>query len=189
MLLSGNYVLKKLSDKEIDVLSTFLTTSDDLNQKKEELKKAGEMFVLKLYSAKRAKNLGRQRYILYNQKMKKINMNNLFEIESLPPTCAAAEQRSYRAYHTVQQSQGNYVNPTDFGWMADGNDIVPIPTKRAVAPEKLLELISCGCKANCGKGCGCVKKGINCTVMCSSCNGQTCRNAGLDFSEDTGILD
>ena len=106
MLLSGINVLKKLSDEEIDVLSTFLTTSDDLNQKKEELKKAGEMFVLKLYSAKRAKNLGRQRYILYNQKMKKINMNNLFEIESLPPTCAAAEQRSYRAYHTVQQSQG-----------------------------------------------------------------------------------
>jgi len=37
-----------------------------------------------------------------------------------------------------------------------------------VTPESILKLVFCGCKAGCGKACGCWKLGLHCTSMCVS---------------------
>jgi len=47
-----------------------------------------------------------------------------------------------------------------------------------IAPDALLNMISLGCKADgCGVSCGCRKIGVHCSVLCTKCNGQTCKNA------------
>lgn len=54
---------------------------------------------------------------------------------------------------------------------------MPIMTDRPIAPDNLLNMISCGCKADgCGALCGCRKVGLNCSSMCAKCNGETCTN-------------
>lgn len=109
-----------------------------------------------------------------------------FELESLPPTSAAAKFHAYRAYFAVQEWLGNVNNlqPTDWGWKYE-NKLIPICTDRPVAPDHILRMVSCGCKTGCGKKCKCRKTGLNCSEMCSSCTGITCNNAyPLDDSDD-----
>ncbi|KAG1658676.1 Cytoplasmic tRNA 2-thiolation protein 1 [Nymphon striatum] len=53
-----------------------------------------------------------------------------------------------------------------------------IETDRTVAPDSLLNMVSCGCKPDgCSNmTCSCNKLGLFCTSMCSKCSGQTCNN-------------
>jgi len=100
-------------------------------------------------------------------------------LESLPPTIAAARQHSLRTYLTVQ------LNPVEWEWHLRENMMLPVETDQPVAPESILKLVSCGCKAGCGKACGCWKLGLHCTAMCSQCEGQTCKNVAALGDEDT----
>ncbi|KAG1680909.1 hypothetical protein GQR58_012092 [Nymphon striatum] len=54
----------------------------------------------------------------------------------------------------------------------------PVETNRPVAPDSLLNMVSCGCKPDgCSNmTCSCNKLGLFCTSMCSKCSGQTCNN-------------
>ena len=48
---------------------------------------------------------------------------------------------------------------------------------RPLDPEILLNMISCGCKADgCGVLCGCRKTGVHCSTLCANCSGQTFNN-------------
>ena len=65
--------------------------------------------------------------------------------------------------------------------------MVPVETDQSVASESILKLVSCGCKAGCGKECGCWKPGLNCTAMCtlcSQCGDQTRENIVALSDED-----
>ena len=185
---TGIKVLKSLTGDELTSHDTFLTgfTDGNIQQKKEEIVGAGEMFLLKLYGSKSATTLDRLRYLNYNQKLKNAKITSEFLLESLPPTSAATKQHSLRVYHAVQQSLGVYINPLDCGWAADGDALKPVYTDVEVAPPRLLKMISCGCKTGCTRGCGCVKLGIYCSVMCSNCNGQSCQNVNVDLTEEEG---
>jgi len=44
---------------------------------------------------------------------------------------------------------------------------------------RLLKMVSCGCKAGCGRACSCRKLGLHCSQMCNHCLGQTCSNIQL----------
>ena len=183
---SGMAAFKKMSEEEKRKLNTFLTASSNIIQKKEEITAAGEMFLLKLYGAKKnIKTLDRLRYIRYNQQLKSAKVNMNFKLETLPPTSAAARLHFYRVYHAVRQAMGNHLNPLDWGWMYEGADLVPIYTEQKPAPDRLLKMVSCGCKAGgCGGGrCSCVKLGIHCSVMCSNCNGESCKNSPQEPTE------
>lgn len=144
----------------------------------DEVARVGELFLLKLYGASDACNsLDKLRYVLYMQKVSKTS--STFQLQSLPPTSAAAKYHSYRAYYAVQEWLGNVgdIEPTEWGWELQGGMLSPILTDRPVAPEAVLLIVSCGCKTTCGKRCKCRKAGLYCTPMCSSCIGQTCSNA------------
>ena len=55
-------------------------------------------------------------------------------------------------------------------------------TERAVAAERVLKIVSCGCRVACSKRGKSRKAGLYCTTMCSFCIGQTCRKC--DSSDD-----
>ena len=102
----------------------------------------------------------------------------IIELASLPPTSASAMYHFYRTYLIVQEWLGNILPPTEWGWKVDDGDLIPITTDLPVAPDKLLHMVSCGCKADgCGAACGCRKLGLYCTSMCLKCVGATCQNA------------
>ena len=59
-----------------------------------------------------------------------------------------------------------------------GDILTPVETDSLIAPDTLLNMISCGCRADgFGVSCGCRKMGVHCSALCSKCSGQTCNNA------------
>ena len=151
----------------------------------DEIARAGELFLLKLYGATDACNsLDKLRYVLYMKKISKAS--STFQLQSLPPTSAAAKYHSYRAYYAVQEWLGNAtdVMPTEWGWKLPGGVLSPVLTDRPVASESVLLIVSCGCKINCGKKCKCRRARLYCAPMCSSCIGQTCSNVCVPDEED-----
>ena len=128
------------------------------------------------------------RYVYYKKQVlaKNIETGSGFDLRALPPTSDAAKYHSYRAYLQVQQWLGNTdILPTDWGWnrSAQTDHLVPISKDYAAAPEKVLKMISCGCKQGCRRNCRCVKAGLLCTVLCSGCNGLECANSGHEENE------
>ncbi|KAK2579965.1 hypothetical protein KPH14_007645 [Odynerus spinipes] len=67
-------------------------------------------------------------------------------------------------------------NATEWGWMKTNRGLEPLVTTADPAPESLLKTISCRCKKNCGKMCGCRKAGLKCSILCQKCSGETCEN-------------
>ena len=168
-------VMKSLRNSQIpDAFTSPTSTHDDVAQN-------GEDFLLQLYGGGDAKTLDQKRYIMYKRSISKSSLSSVFKLETLPPTSAAAKYHSYRVYHTVQQWIGNELSPLDWGWRVSASGLlVPIETDKPVAPDKILRMISCGCKTGCGQSCGCRKKGLHCSVMCSQCYGLTCSNISID---------
>lgn len=158
------------------------------NADRDEIEQGGESFLLHLYGATQSASLDKARHVLY---MKQVTRRSLtsegFKLESLPPTSAAAKYHSYRAYYTIQQWLGNdAVVATDWGWQLRDGMLQPIGTDRAVAPDRILRIVSCGCKTLCGRMCKCRKAGLFCTVMCSTCIGQSCNNIFVDEAGNEG---
>ncbi|MES9880176.1 MAG: hypothetical protein ABW185_04765 [Sedimenticola sp.] len=142
-----------------------------------EVARVGESFLLKLYNAKQSVSLDKLRYVRYMQKVSKTSSS--FKLESLPPTTAAAKYHTYRTYFAIQEWLGNVgdLEPTHWGWVRTDSMLTPIMTDMPVAPERVLKIVSCGCKKGCTKRCMCRKSGLYCTTMCSICIGQSCANA------------
>ena len=169
-------VLKMIQESkdDWDCLDIFLKTDPD----KEELEKVGEKFILKLYGAKTCSSLDEFRYLKYMQRVSRKSITSAdFQLESLPPTSAAAKFHTFRAYHTIQQWLGTELNPLEWGWEQKGRSLQLIGTDRVPAPKNVMEITSCGCKVACNpKTCKCRKADLLCTAMCTSCAGQTCDN-------------
>ena len=105
----------------------------------------------------------------------------------MPPTSEAARQHCLRAYFQVQTWIGNdSLNPVDWGWKLHNNVLVPHRTEKAIAHDKLLNLISCGCKKGCKQTCTCRKMGMACTDMCAKCSEFGCTNSVLLEEDTTG---
>ena len=165
-----NLVHKK---KEYALLDTFMNAASTHQQ----VQQAGESFLLKLYGASSCESLDQFRYIAYNKAVSRTSLTSSFQLGTLPPTSAAAKQHSFRTYLIVQEWMGRPLQPTDWGWKM-GDILTPVETDRPIAPDTLLNMISCGCRADgCGVSCGCRKMGVHCSALCSKCSGQTCNNA------------
>ena len=104
-------------------------------------------------------------------------IQNKIQLAALPPTSAAAREHCLRVYFQVQQWLGEDLPPTEWGWKLTNGQLFPVLTHHPPAPEKLLNLISCNCKQNCERLCGCKKAGLFCTALCSHCRGNGCTNS------------
>ena len=171
--------LNVLQEKDCGFLDIFKANYASHDQ----IWRAGEMFVLMLYKAKKTcKSLDNCRYFSYMRMMKasqkKISYSvGSVQLETLPPTSAAMKYHAYRAYFAVQEWLGNSLQATDWGWELNDGTLTPIYTDRPAASDSVLRLVSCGCKKGCGKRCSCRKAGLDCSAMCSTCIGQICTNA------------
>ncbi|KAG1653553.1 hypothetical protein GQR58_025494 [Nymphon striatum] len=109
----------------------------------DKVKRAGETFVLKLYGASNFESLDKYRHIAYKRAIGRCSPSSSFQLASLPPTGAAAKKHSYRTYHTVQEWMGNTLPPIEWGWQSHDGTLAPVETDRPVAPESLLNMVSC----------------------------------------------
>ncbi|KAK3915801.1 Telomerase reverse transcriptase [Frankliniella fusca] len=89
-----------------------------------------------------------------------------------PPTSDRARQHFLRVCLTVQDWLGNSLDPTQWGWYMGERTLHPVPSKLSPAPQELLHLIACNCKAGCraGSGCSCRKAELPCTPACGKCS-------------------
>ena len=159
--------------KEYDLLNTFINAESTDQQ----VQQAGESFLLKLYVASTCASLDELCYIAYKKAISRTSLSSSFQLAALPPTSAAAKQHSFRTFLTVQEWMGRPLQPTAWGWKLE-DILTPVDTDRPIAPETLLDMISCGCRADgCGMSCGCRKMGVHCSVLCTNCTGKTCNNA------------
>ena len=165
-------------EKAVDL--SYLNAFISRDSSRDQIASAREKFFLALYNApKKLKTLDDLRYESYKKRVRKsLTSKTGFELKSLPPTSDSAKYHSYRAYYQIQLWLGNkQINPTDWGWVRNEYYLVPIIKDRAAAPDKVLKLISCGCKHGCSdKSCFCVKAGLKCSILCSGCNGRDCSN-------------
>ena len=131
------------------------------------------------------------RYTIYKRLVAKQPVYAKFDLANLPPTSCAAREHSLRVFHQVQQWRGIQLPPTDWGWKLDGEHLLPITTLKAVAPQKLLNLIACNCKLGCERSCQCKQEGLKCNAMCGYCTGHSCSNrvAEDDVEDDDVILE
>jgi len=97
-----------------DRLHILNASSESSASSKGEIVSAGERFILKLYVAPTASTLGKLRYTCYKS-VEDLCPLRKSELESLPPTSAAAKQHLFRTYIIVQQWKRNLLNPTVSG--------------------------------------------------------------------------
>src|SRR6218665_3544420 len=104
----------------LDVLEVF----ENHGSSKEDVTRAGEEFLLKLYGACTVQTLDKHRYTCYNRSIRRSSLSSSLKLESLPPTSAAVRQHSLRTYLTVLQRKGNKLNPLEWGWHVRKNVIL-----------------------------------------------------------------
>ena len=118
-------------------------------------------------------NLVETRYFLY----KKFSS----ETSKLPPSPGAFLQHLKRAccplvvWESANLSVTRTVDHLAYGWKMDGELLMPVCTVDSIAPEEIVELVSCNCGGDCSKGwCTCKKNGVPCTDFCGC--GDECQN-------------
>ena len=108
--------------------------------------------------------------------------------ERLPPTQSACKFHALRTYYQVMQWMGhaNDMEPTEWGWKADGNSLVPVMMDKCPAPELLLRMIHCNCSLGCNTSrCTCRKHGMECTSAWGHCQDSKCDH----LPTETGLYD
>ena len=106
----------------------------------------------------------------------------------LLPTSNSAHFHILRVFHQVKQWIGEVDNmeAKDWGWSIEHNMCVPIRSSLPPAPDELLKTIYCRCKTNCdSKRCNCRKHGLECSVACTECRGNTCSNMSACEDQDS----
>ena len=163
------------NDRDLSYLEVFKLKTSTY----QEIASAGEKFLLNMYNApKSTETLDDLRFMFYKKQVNKtLTSKTGFELKSLPPSSDSAKYHSFRVYYQIQKWLGNdQINPTDWGWVKKEH-LIPLVKDKAAAPDKILRIISCGCKHGCSdKSCVCVKAGMVCTILCSGCNGRDCNN-------------
>ena len=123
------------------------------------------------------------RYQLFTKAAAKTSFN----LARLPPTQDAAKLHSFRTYHQVQQWLGYKKNPLEWKWVDTARGFSPkMVSREASSPLKP------SCKKGCSNACSCRKAGLKCSVVCGSCNGQSCENLPeitIDVDVNTHDLD
>ena len=82
------------------------------------------------------------------------------------------------------------LNPLDLGWENSGGILLPVLSNESVAPDHLLKCVRCDCKGECSnKKCSRKAYGIVCSLGCTECRGQTCKNRGHELDSIECELD
>lgn len=132
-------------------LGATLAAFKDSSAAPQTIQRAGEQFLVALYGGNMNEDLNIERFRLY----KRSAFKTRFNIATLPPTHAAAQQHSLRVFYQVQAWSGNQMDPTLWGWSITPRGLMPTTTLLPCAPDKLLQLVACKCTQQCMRNCGC----------------------------------
>ena len=148
-------LVKLISTPDLDV-DEFYKNDNDVDREK--LFDTDKRIIQHIYSPnlQNSISLGELRYLLLVKRVDKAAV----ELESLAPSDDAANFHILRVYLQVQLWMGNTdINPENWGWEKTENGLIPIQTRRPIAPPELLQVVSCKCKTGCTSGrCSCKKK-------------------------------
>ena len=120
----------------------YLRTLNRCDCSKEEVASIVEKFIIALYKGKlkNIEKLNDLRYELYIRLISKTKLTSDFDLATLPPTSCAAKQHAFRAFHTLQQWKGVYLDPCEWGWQGDIDGIKPrLSTKQPIYTRQISE--------------------------------------------------
>ena len=150
--------------------------------------KAGEEAISNLYGGIPCEGLQILRWRKFTSKAVQ-NRCTPVMVQTLPPTPDAASHHSLRSYLQCQIWQGDQTvrDATEWGWKIEKNVLVPIKMTLQPAPDNILNIIKCNCKANCdSKRCTCRKSGLECSMACGECRGM-CSNGISQIEEEDEV--
>ena len=80
----------------------------------------------------------------------------------------------------------NEMNPTEWGWKQENDQLIPIMTQNNAARDELLKIIHCNCSGGCKScRCSCRRYGLPCTAACGPCQTENCDNPNNTQEVDT----
>ena len=124
------------------------------NKSQEDISDLGKDLMVDLFGGKSNDTLSSLRDIIF---IKKVATAKAFVTpERHPPTSPATRFHSQRVYFQIMVWVGmaNEMNPTEWGWKQENDQLTQIMTQNNAAPDKLLKIIHCNCSAGC-KSCRC----------------------------------
>ena len=114
------------------------------------------------------------------------------ESTSLPPIRETLRQKVLRYHYTIIVWKKSHIphqdlpEPEDYGWkwLSSASWYEVTTTLLLPAPESIIHLTMCGCKAGCkAQRCKCKKNGLKCSEMCKC---QSCENLEHEDLEPIG---
>ena len=123
-------------------------------------------------------------------------------LKKLPPTDANLQLHVLRAHLQMllwkaadQRDQPEEL--ANFGWSIEGSTVTPAVSTVPVAPQVLLDVVSCSCtaegKACSGTRCSCNSAGLSCTDYCKCEGGDICcspfTSRQIEIEDDDGEPD
>ncbi len=177
----GSALKKLLKVPEFETIATIFS---DPTSKITEIVEAGNRAIVMLYNGKIGQSLNDLRYARFADKVS--TGKSVVDVQTLPMTESAAHYHLLRVYLQTQIWLGHeHPDPLQYGWKYVNNKLLPKTTDLAIAPQKLLSSIKCGCKGDCAtKSCSCKKNSMRCSVACSVCRGICCLNPSDTIEEE-----
>ena len=147
------------------------------NKSQEDISYLGENLMVDLFGGKSNETLSSLRHVIFTKKV--ANAQTFVTSERLPPTSPATRFHSQRVYFQIMVWMGmaNEMNPTEWGWKQENDQLIPIMTENNAEPEELLKIIHCNCSRGCKSSrCGCRRYGLPCTATCGPSQTENCDN-------------
>ena len=139
-----------------------------------------ENFVCHLYGNEAISSVNELRYLLFK--------GGKYAEEQLPPTLDALKQHllrcNYQAYiwKHATSPQLNMPSFLQYGWIMDGDELKIKWLSNEVAPDSILNFVSCKCASGCEtRRCSCRKAELTCSDLCQCSN---CCNSKSDLDEE-----
>ena len=162
--------------------STFIlgnNSSDDISD-------LGKGLMISLFGGKPDDTLSSLRLVAFSKK--EATAKAFVTPERLPPTLPATSFHSQRVYFQtmVWMGMANKMNPIEWGWKMESDELIPLMTDKNAAPDKILKVIHCNCLGGCKSAqCSCRRYGLPCTAACGPCQVDNCDNPNNTQEVDT----
>lgn len=119
------------------------------NKSSEDISDLGKNLMVYLFGGKSDDTLSSLRHVTFTKKV--ATAKAFVTPERLPPTSPATNFHSQRVYFQIMVWMGiaNEMNPTEWGWKQENDELIPIMTDMNAAPDELLKIIHYNCSGGC----------------------------------------
>jgi len=147
------------------------------NKKRKNIEDSGITAMSLVFGGTGGETLASLRHSMLTKKM--ISAKSFVTPERLPPTASSTKFHCLRVYYQmmVWMGKADHMEASKWGWNVEGDKLLPVMSDVDAAPEQLLKMIHCKCKAACAtRRCSCRVYGLPCTPACGQCQLDACEN-------------